>query len=188
MLLTHVIISAVLPFWGDWYTLDFHLAMKIWGIRSVHELYLLSRTIFSSFLNMIEINCKDEEWWNMCADIYTWHLNDKWKLIITTMMLPSSFSGSIFIIIISINLRPYDFLQQIMKKILCPRALAIQISQSTELCASLTKARCLISRRELKSVFTREFFSCRRSAWEKAYRKFPYWHLCKLRVHNRFSK
>lgn len=50
----------------------------------------------------------------MCADIYTWHLNDKWKLIMITMMLPSSFSGSIFIIL-SINFRPYDFLQQITK-------------------------------------------------------------------------
>ena len=53
----------------------------------------------------------------MHADIYTWHLNDEWVLIMTTIMFSSSFSG-IIIIIVSMDWRTYHFQQQITKKIL----------------------------------------------------------------------
>lgn len=66
---------------------------------------------------MIKINYNDEKWWNMCADIYSWHLNGKRMLIVTTIMFSSSFSDSI-VIIIAMKWRPCHFQQQITKKML----------------------------------------------------------------------
>lgn len=110
------LVSAVLCFWGDWgdrHTVDFHFPMRIWGFRSVHGLWLLSRTISSTFWSMLEINYKDEEWYNWYELVFTLGiLNDKPILI---MLL--SFSGSI-VIIISVNWKLYQFQQQITKKLL----------------------------------------------------------------------
>lgn len=115
--LIQVIKPAVLPFGGGWHTLGSHLSIRIQGLRSVCGLCLSHRTILSSFLNMIETNCKDGEWWNTCADIYTWHFSDKWMLITATVMFSSSFSGTISIIV-STNWNSCHFQQQITKEIL----------------------------------------------------------------------